>query len=303
MKQRLCALALLSLLAGCPEQGADQPSSSAATPATPASAAMPAANDANAELGRYHWRLQDATDAKESASTRCSCARTSRCNWISPMAASRSPMPCNRMGGGYTLDGESLTVASLASTMMACADPKLMALDGEIGKRLQRRVETFAAGRRHADAHPRDHGRRQARVAGEPTAQTRYGGPGERMFLEVAAHTHPCPHPLIPNKQCLQVREVKYDGQGLRLASGAFENFYEGIEGYTHEDGVRNVLRVNRYTIETRRRWFALRLRARHGGRIPVRAGTRPDWARGADAARRARTPRRSACCWRFRRR
>ena len=251
MKQRLCALALLSLLAGCPEQGANQPSSSAATAATPASAAMPAANDANAELGRYHWRLQDATDAKGKRIDALFVRADQPLQLDFADGRIAVANACNRMGGGYTLDGESLTVASLASTMMACADPKLMALDGEIGKRLQGASKlSLLAGDTPTLTLATASGDKLV-FAGEPTADTRYGGPGERMFLEVAAHTHPCPHPLIPNKQCLQVREVKYDGQGLRLAaSGAFENFYEGIEGYTHEDGVRNVLRVNRYTIE-----------------------------------------------------
>ena len=87
--------------------------------------------------------------------------------------------------------------------------------------------------------------------AGEATAQTRNGGPGERMFLEVAARTKPCSHPLMPDMQCLQVRELKYDDKGLKVGTpGAFENFYDQIEGYTHEDGVRNVLRVDRYTVK-----------------------------------------------------
>ena len=251
MKQRLCALALLSLLAGCPEQGADQPSPTAATAATPASAAMPAASDANAELGRYHWRLQDATDAKGKRIDELFVRADQPLQLDFADGRIAVANACNRMGGGYTLDGESLTVASLASTMMACADPKLMALDGEIGKRLQGASKlSLLAGDTPTLTLATASGDKLV-FAGEPTADTRYGGPGERMFLEVAAHTHPCPHPLIPNKQCLQVRELKYDGQGLRLAApGAFENLYEGIDGYTHEDGVRNVLRVNRYTIE-----------------------------------------------------
>jgi len=83
---------------------------------------------------------------------------------------------------------------------------------------------------------------------GEPTAETRYGGPGETAFLEVAAQTRPCSHPLIPDMQCLQVREVFYDDKGLKTGTpGEFGNFYDGIEGYTHEPGVRNVLRVKRF--------------------------------------------------------
>jgi len=84
----------------------------------------------------------------------------------------------------------------------------------------------------------------------EPTAETRYGGPGETVFLEVAAQTKPCSHPLIPNMQCLQTREVAFDDKGLKQGTpGEFENFYGTIEGYTHEDGVRNVVRVKRYKI------------------------------------------------------
>ena len=251
MKQRLCALALLSLLAGCPEQGADQPSPTLATAATPASAAMPVASDANVELGRYHWRLQDATGASGQRIDALFVRADQPLQLDFADGRIAVANACNRMGGGYTLDGESLTVANLASTMMACADPKLMALDGEIGKRLQGASKlSLLAGDTPTLTLATASGDKLV-FAGEPTADTRYGGPGERMFLEVAAHTHPCPHPLIPNKQCLQVREVKYDGQGLRLAApGAFENLYEGIDGYTHEDGVRNVLRVNRYTIE-----------------------------------------------------
>jgi heat shock protein HslJ len=44
---------------------------------------------------------------------------------------------CNRMGGTFTLQGTQLTIGNLASTMMACADQKLMALDSAVGKQLQ----------------------------------------------------------------------------------------------------------------------------------------------------------------------
>ena len=90
--------------------------------------------------------------------------------------------------------------------------------------------------------------------AGEPTAETRYGGPGETVFLEVAAQSEPCSHPLIADMQCLQVRELKYDDKGIKTGTvGSFVNFYQDIEGYTHEPGIRNVLRVKRYRSRIRR--------------------------------------------------
>jgi len=251
MKRLLPTLAMLSLLAGCPEKSSHTPAAPATTAATPVSAEAPAASDANADLGRYHWRLRDASDAsgKRIDALFVQADKPLQLDFADGRIAVANA--CNRMGGGYSLEGESLTIARMASTMMACADPKLMALDGEIGKRLEGASKlTLASGDRPTLTLATASGDTLVFV-GEPTADTRYDGPGERIFLEVAAHVKPCSHPLIPGMQCLQVRELKYDDRGLRVgAPGPFENFYDEIEGYTHEDGVRNVLRVDRYAIK-----------------------------------------------------
>jgi heat shock protein HslJ len=219
--------------------------------ASPASTATPAASDANADLARYHWRLQDATDASGKRITVLFVREDKPLQLDFADGRVGVANACNRMGGGYSLEGESLTVARMVSTMMACSDPKLMALDGEIGKRLEGASKlTLLAGDTPTLTLANAAGDTLT-FAGDPTAETRYGGPGERIFLEVAAHAKPCSHPLVPDMQCLQVREVKYDDKGLKIgAPGAFANFYDDIEGYTHEDGVRNVLRVQRYTIK-----------------------------------------------------
>ena len=47
--------------------------------------------------------------------------------------------------------------------------------------------------------------------------------------------------------QCLKVRSVQYDSRGLKTEVGPWQLFYTEIEGYRHEPGVRNVLRVQRY--------------------------------------------------------
>ena len=253
--KRLLALTLPLLLAACPDTGSNAPATTAPAPAStmtsPASTVTPASSDANTELDRYHWRLQDATDAngKRIDALFVRADKPLQLDFADDHVGVANA--CNRMGGGYSLEGESLTVTRMASTMMACSDPKLMALDGEIGKRLEGASElSLAAGDTPTLTLVNAAGDKLV-FAGEPTADTRYGGPGERMFLEVAARTKPCSHPLIPGKQCLQVREVKVDANGLKIgAPGSFENFYDAIEGYEHEDGVRNVLRVDRYTIK-----------------------------------------------------
>ncbi|MEL1263371.1 META and DUF4377 domain-containing protein [Pseudoxanthomonas putridarboris] len=248
--KRLLLLTLPLLLAGCPKPAEDTATPPVAeTPVTPDATAAPAA--AGDLLPRYHWRLSDATDARNARIDALFVRADQPVQLDFADGRASISNTCNRMGGGYTLEGNTLTLGRLASTMMACADNKLMALDQEIGKRLEgpltlstasgdpnRLTLTNAAGDTLA-------------FAGEPTAETRYGVPGERVFLEVAAETKSCSHPLIPDKQCLQVREIGYDDKGIKTGTqGEFQHFYDAIEGYTHEPGVRNVLRVKRYTVE-----------------------------------------------------
>ena len=155
------------------------------------------------------------------------------------------------MSGGYRLDGTTLTVARLVSTMMACADPALMALDREVGGRLEAPLQATVATGATPTLTLATAAGEQLVFEGVLTPQARHGGPGERLFLEVAAATRRCPDPLIADRQCLQVRELHYDERGLRVGEpGEFQHFYGHIDGYDHVPGVRNVLRVDRWTLE-----------------------------------------------------
>jgi hypothetical protein len=84
-------------------------------------------------------------------------------------------------------------------------------------------------------------------LSGQPTLESRYGAP-KRIFLEVAPQRVPCQPGAGAPTQCLQVRERRFDAQGLRIEPpGEWRAFYDRIDGYTHTPGVRNVLRINRY--------------------------------------------------------
>ena len=249
MRMSSLALLLPIALAACTGTVSTQAPVTPPAPEPPASPAAPAPSALAAELPRQHWHLQDATT---SDGTRIDAlfARADKPLQLDfdkgRLAISNT---CNRMGGGYAVADGTLTVGRLASTMMACADPKLMALDREAGKRLEGALSmALAAGDVSQLTLINAAGDRLV-FAGTPTADTVYGGPGERIFLEVAAQTKACSHPLIPDMQCLQVRELQYDDKGLKVGTpGAFGNFYDSIEGYTHQPGVRNVLRLQRYT-------------------------------------------------------
>lgn len=245
-RTRTLALILpLALLAACSQPPAN--TTAAINPATTGTEATPPALDAKWLQGQ-HWRLQGATGADgkriDALFVRADAPVTLDFN-DGRLSVSNT---CNHLGGGYTLAGSTLTVSAMASTLMACTDKALMALDQAVGSRLEGTLKaalnadgTLALTTAKGDV---------LVFAPEPTAETRYGGPGETVFLEIGAKTAKCSHPLIPDYQCLQVREVKFDDKGLKQGTpGAFENFYGSIEGYTHEDGVRNVLRVKRFKI------------------------------------------------------
>ncbi len=246
--KRLLLLALPLALAGCPKPAEE-------TPAPPAAVAPAAASAAPADgtlLPKYHWRLASATDAQGQRIDALFARPDKPVTLDFRDGRLGISNTCNRMGGSYTLADGSLTAGRLMSTKMACADAALMALDDEVGKRLEGTLElaTTTAGDAPTLTLTTATGDTLA-FTGEPTAETRYGGPGERVFLEVAADTKPCNHPLIPDMQCLQVREIQYDDKGLKIgAPGEFRHFYDSIEGYQHEPGIRNVLRVDRYTVE-----------------------------------------------------
>lgn len=235
---RIPALCLLAVMAtAC---------STSEPPAQPDATPVATAFDAN-HLPTRHWKLADA-----------SASDGSRIDALFPRADKPLQLDfddgrvgvsnaCNRIGGGFTVEGDALKVDRLVSTQMACGDAALMQSDGAISQRLEAGgtlrfegedvlVLTTTAGD-------------TLRFTGEPTAETRFGGPGERVFLEVAAQRVPCHHAMIPDYQCLHVREITYDDQGLKTGEGEWQFLYQDIEGYTHEPGVRNVLRLNRFSV------------------------------------------------------
>jgi heat shock protein HslJ len=248
--KRLLLLALPLALAACtrPAEPATPPAD--ATPAATTPAAPSVGTDASL-LPKYHWRLSDATDGQGQRIAALFARPDQPVQLDFRDGRVGVSNTCNRMGGTYTVADGSLTVGRLVSTQMACADGAVMALDQEVGKRLEGTLKmATTAGETPTLTLTTATGDMLAFTA-EPTAETRYGGTGERMFLEVAADTKPCSHPLIPDKQCLQVREIKYDDKGLKVGTpGEFQHFYDSIEGYTHEPGIRNVLRVDRYTVK-----------------------------------------------------
>jgi heat shock protein HslJ len=154
---------------------------------------------------------------------------------------------CNGLRGGYQLGADGLlTLGQLVSTQMACAPP-LMAADKALAGLLAAPVElVLVPGPEPTLAMLATSGETLL-LTGQLTPEARYG-PATTAFLEVGPQRLACDNSPGGDGLCLQVREITFDEKGLRVGTpGEFQAFSGTIEGYTHQAGTRNVLRVKRF--------------------------------------------------------
>lgn len=153
---------------------------------------------------------------------------------------------CNSMNGGYSIQGDKIHIAQVVSTMMACSDNALMQLERSVAQQLPKATTWAISDSPQPVLELKFENGATWVLQGTPTYETLYG-PGERVFLEVASKKVACNQPLVPNGQCLKVREVSYNDQGIKQSHRPWSNYYGTIDGYVHQDGVRNILRINRF--------------------------------------------------------
>ncbi|GDY37100.1 META and DUF4377 domain-containing protein [Acidovorax sp. NB1] len=246
----LVAATLATLLAACSSQpqGAPMTQPPSSSPSSSTSAPSSSAHT----LQAYDWDLVSAHDARGQAAPGWLLAgkRALRLHFEGQRLSVQNL--CNMMGAGYTLSGPNLQVGQFVSTKRACAERDLMDLEQRVASLLPQaqRLELRGA---TATSAPQltlwfaDGSRWE--LAGSPTPATRFGSTGERLFLEVAPERVACNHPLMPQAQCLRVRDVRYADNGVRQGVGEWRIFQGEIEGYRHEPGLRNVVRVQRYSL------------------------------------------------------
>ena len=209
--------------------------------------AAPSPAEVQRTLESHRWTLASATDARGQA-VPALAARGARPVVLS-FAGGRLNVEggCNRSFGAYRIDDQGrLAAGRMASTMMAC-EPEAMKIDSALAELLAEPLTIeLTQGAAPALRLVTPAGSTLA-LAGQTTPEARYGAPA-RVFLEVAAQTVACPQPPAGASACLQVRELQFDAQGLRTGTpGAWQPMAEPIEGYRHESGVRNVLRLKRF--------------------------------------------------------
>lgn len=233
-------LAALTLAAPGLSIAADAPS----RPAPGASGAGPALART---LQDHRWALQGATDASGQPIAALNLpGRT----YVMTFDGARLGVEggCNRLNGAWRIgpDGK-FESGHLAATMMAC-ETALMRADEALSALLAQPQSISIAPGAAPTLRLTSAGNETLVFGGQPTLRSLYGEP-TRIFLEVAAERVDCNVPQGPARDCLRVRERFFDKKGLPASRpGAWAAFAGPIEGYAHTPGVRNLLRVDRYT-------------------------------------------------------
>jgi len=206
-----------------------------------------ASDDLAHQLERYHWTLASATDSQNQHIDGLPPSKDHPV--VFSFSGSRLSIqgPCNRIVGAYQINAaRQLTVNGRASTMMAC-DAALMQADSALSAALAKPLRVEMNSRPSPWLRLTSASTGTLTFAGQATPESLYGAPTS-MFLEVSAQPVPCKNPPPSNTNCLQVRERHYDEKGLVVGTpGEWRPLEQNIEGFTHKQGERNVLRVKRF--------------------------------------------------------
>lgn len=239
-KYTLLFLTLCSFIAveGC-TNAAIAPSTTAAT--------VPTSVNTNI-LNQYSWQLVKATDAQGQRIQTLFLQADKPVTLHFENNHLRISNACNGIGGSFSLTDNQLTVSRLVSTMMACPN-HLNDIDTSISKLIEGTTQLQLSQSTAAPQLTLTTKQHDVLIwQGIATPETKYGSQGKTIFLEIAPQRKTCDAGAAP-MQCLQVRQIRYNEQGVKTYTSDWQNFYAPIEGYTHADNERVILRVKEYPI------------------------------------------------------
>ncbi len=235
---------LLLLEAGQTERAWDR---SAATLTQSPPAGFSTRQDLHEMLEDHRWQLVDARDAANARIDALFPDPERSFEFHFAESRLHAQGGCNGFRAAFAIDADDrLEVTGAVSTMMACAAP-LMEADAGLSARMAEPLETVLVRGAQPTLVLLTPAGDALVLKGELTPEARYGAP-TRVFLEVAAQTVACEASVRGDGLCLQVREITFDEQGLRVDTPSeWQVLTTDIEGYQHEPGIRNVLRLKRF--------------------------------------------------------
>ena len=219
-----------------------------------------------ANLARYRWTLQSATDDNAQPldilmnikdQVRLSFNQYQGQNTLNYSVG------CNTMSAVYQLEGSALTVEDSMSTKMSCGE--LDEAENDLSELVQGSSQlVFATAENDAtsnDGFEDDRSINNMPILtlvtsdgvtltweGKLTAQAKYNSKGDTVFWAVSANRVPCNGDI--EQMCLRVKPITYDNQGIKISEGKWRVFIGTIDGYQHDGTHDEVLRLQRYSLD-----------------------------------------------------
>ncbi len=159
---------------------------------------------------------------------------------------------CNHNFQNYQLSEGRLSVSQRASTLMACHSssddlPNLAQIESKLSQDLN---DSTLKIRTNPDDYTAtlllQKGAQVLTWQGDMKPEVRFGEP-VLLFWEIEPEKINCIDENGKERQCLKVRNVTYNEQGIKTGSGAWRTFYGEIHGYEHQPNLRQIVRLNAY--------------------------------------------------------
>lgn len=201
-------------------------------------------------LARYRWTLRSATNSNGQPLKELMDIKDQVILSFNQYQGQNSisySVGCNMANATYELQGNALTTETAMSTKMLCDDLNKAEnnlnelMEGESQLSLTEENTSAILTQNTADA--------TLVWIGRLTAQAKYNSKGETVFWAVRAPTQLCVEDST--QACLQVKTVNYDDQGLKTSEGEWTEFSGNIDGYQHDEAHDEVLRLQRYKLNT----------------------------------------------------
>ncbi|STY82212.1 META domain [Moraxella veridica] len=159
---------------------------------------------------------------------------------------------CNHNFQNYQLSEGRLSVSQRVSTLMACHSssddlPNLAQIESKLAQDLNDSTLKIKT-------NPDDYtatlllqkGAQVLSWQGDMKPEVRFGEP-VLLFWEIEPEKINCVDESGKERQCLKVRNVTYNEQGIKTGSGAWRTFYGEIHGYEYQPNLRQIVRLNAY--------------------------------------------------------
>ena len=202
-------------------------------------------------LARYRWTLLDIDDKSGGAVITTLVDIKNQVTLLFKQNQGHNTLNygvgCNTMSASYELQDHTLTTEDSMSAKMLCEN--LNKAENLLDTLMQGTSEISVTEGENPVLTQVTSNAVTLTWKGRLTLQAKYNGKGETVFWAVNANKVACAD--NSSEMCLQVKSVTYNNQGIKVSEGKWSAFNGEIDGYQHDGKHEEVLRLQRYQLDS----------------------------------------------------